>query len=127
MKINFKATALALALMTGTVGYAAAQNWGYHDRDDYRYDRDDYRGYDRGYDFRAGMHEAREHGFQDGAQVAREDVWRGKPFNPNPRGHNHCDNGYSRGFGSLHEYREHYAEAYHQGYASAFRDGRYYR
>lgn len=128
MKINLKLAALAFALIVGTVGYATAQDYGYHDRDDYRYyDRDDYRGWDRGNDFREGMHEAREHGFRDGAQTGREDLWRGKPFNPYPRGHNHCDNGYNREYGSLHEYREHYSDAYREGYMNAYRDGRYYR
>ena len=115
--------AMAVAFLMGSVGIAAAQNWGY-DRDDdrgYRYER-----YDRG-DFWRGMQVARSIGFEDGEQIAREDIWHRKPFNPYPRGHNHADRGYSRDFGSIHEYREQYARAYQQGYNSVFHRDRSYR
>jgi len=106
---------LGLAVLAGTAGYAAAQDWRY-DSDDYRYDRDAYRD-----NFRRGMQTAREIGYQDGARVAREDTWKGKLFNPNPRGrYAGADHGYSREFGSRHEYRERYAEAYREGYRNAF-------
>jgi len=116
-----------LALLAGTAGYAAAQDYRYYDDDDQRYyDADDYRYASRdyyGYDnFRRGLRVAREIGFRDGASVAREDVWRGKPFNPNPRGRfDDADHGYRREFGSKHEYREHYARAYREGYIRNFR------
>src|SRR6266571_5811993 len=67
MTSKLRIDALTLAVLTGTVGYAAAQ--------DYRYDNRGYeRGYDRGYDrddyrydnFRRGFHTAREFGFRDG-------------------------------------------------------------
>ncbi|HEV2697242.1 MAG TPA: hypothetical protein VGU90_04560 [Terriglobales bacterium] len=117
---NLTLAALAFAVFAGTIGYAAAQDHRYYDRDDYRYHRDYDRDGDRHYDFREGMQTARQIGFQDGAQVAREDSWRGKPFNPYPRGHNRAERGYEREFGSRHEYREHYAQAYYDGYSRAF-------
>ena len=130
MKHTFSVLALVFAVLAGTVGYASAQEGRYDDRDDYRYQRDyDHDSYHR--DFREARQTAREIGYQDGMQVAREDSWRGKPFNPNPRGHNHADRGYEREFGSLHEYREHYARAYYDGYSRAYQDHRdrdgYYR
>jgi hypothetical protein len=75
------------------------------------------------------MHEAREFGFRDGTTVAREDSYRGKPFNPNPRGrYDDADHGYRREFGSKHEYREHYIEAYRAAYQRSYRGyGGYYR
>lgn len=129
MKRKLSLAALAFAVFAGTIGYAAAQDYGYYDRDDSRYhrdyDRDDY----QHYDLREGMHSAREIGFQDGTQTAREDSWRGKPFNPYPRGHNHATRGYEREFGSAHEYREQYAQAYYDGYSRAYQRNRngYYR
>jgi hypothetical protein len=55
-------------------------------------------------------------------------MWRGKPFNPNPRGpYSGADDGYRREFGSRHEYREMYAQAYRDAYADVFRSRRYYR
>jgi len=96
MNRKLRLAALAIAVFTGTVGIAAAQNWGYYDRDDdrgYRYER-----YDRD-DFGRGVQVARSIGFEDGEQTAREDIWHRKPFNPYPRGHNHADRGYARDFG----------------------------
>ena len=138
MKKQLTRAALAIAVLAGTVGYAAAQDDRYYDRDDNRYydrgdgryDRDDsYRYYDhdgRYYDrydgYRRGIHVARETGFHDGADMAREDTWRGKRFNPKPRGrYDDKDHGYRHEFGSKHEYRERYAEAYRAGYGQAFR------
>ncbi len=142
MKNIIGTAALVIAMAAGSAGFAAAQNYGYdygYDRDDRRYhDADDYRyssqyhnrdgysfGYSYGYgygDSHRGYHAATEFGFRDGAQVAREDMWRGKPFNPMPRGrYDDADHGYSRAFGNRHEYREHYADAYRRGYESAFR------
>jgi len=128
MKHKLTLTALAFAVFAGTIGYAAAQDGRYNDRDDYRYQRNDRDDHYR-HDFREGLRTARETGYQDGMQTAREDAWRGKPFNPNPRGHNHADRGYEREFGSLHEYREHYARAYSEGYSQGYRDNGngYYR
>ena len=125
MKNKLRLAALVLTVVAGAAGFAAAQDYRYGDRDDNRYyDRDDYR-YDN---FRRGLHVARDVGFRDGAQVAREDMWRGKPFNPNPRGrYDDLDHGYRYEFGNKHEYREHYAEAYREGYMNTFRGNGYYR
>lgn len=122
MSNRFKIAALTLGLMAGTVGMAAAQDYRYYDRDDYGY-----HSYDRD-DFRQGMREAREFGSRDGASVAREDMWKGKPFNPNPRGRfGGADDGYRHEFGSKHDYCATYAQAYREAYENAFRDRRYYR
>lgn len=135
-----KMTALVLAVLAGTVGYAAAQDRGYYDRDDnrysdaddYRYDNDNDNGYgygrgDYGYDNSwRGLHVAREIGFRDGVQTAREDMGRRKRFNPNPRGrYDDADHGYNRAFGDKHEYREHYTEAYREGYRRTYRRNDY--
>ena len=126
MKNTFKVAALVLGLVAGTAGSLAAQDYRYYDRDD-----DDYRYYEGDYgrdNYRHAMHVARELGFRDGSEVAREDLWSGKPFNPNPRGRfDDDDHGYRRGFGNKHEYREHYAEAYREGYIRTYRSGAYYR
>ncbi len=133
MKNKLAWAALALAVVTGASGLAAAQEGRYYDRDDNRYyDRDDNRYNDRdGYrydSYRRGLHVARDFGFRDGSQVAREDMWNRKPFNPNPRGrYDDADHGYRRQFGNKHEYREHYSEAYRDGYMSTFRGRGYYR
>ncbi len=133
MKNKLAWAALALAVVTGASGLAAAQDGRYYDRDDNRYyDRDDNRYNDRdGYrydSYRRGLHVARDFGFRDGSQVAREDMWNRKPFNPNPRGrYDDADHGYRRQFGNKHEYREHYSEAYRDGYMSTFRGRGYYR
>ena len=143
MKNRLALAALVLGMAAGSAGIASAQDYRYPDRDgrydnrdDSRYDnRDgdrDNRYYDRGGDrddyFRRGLEVARNTGFHDGAEVAREDMWRNKPFNPNPRGrYDDADHGYRSQFGDKHEYREHYSEAYRDGYASAFRQNGNYR
>jgi hypothetical protein len=129
MKSKLSLMTLVLAMVAGSAGFAAAQDYRYGDGDDHRYD--DHRYYDRDGDrddyFRRGLEVARDFGFRDGAEVARQDMWRNKPFNPYPRGRNHADQGYRDEFGSLREYREHYSAAYRDGYASAFRRDGYYR
>jgi hypothetical protein len=126
MKNLFRMAALGVAVLLGS-SFAVAHDWD-RDDDDYRYSRD----YRYG-DFRRGMDIARSFGYQDGARVAQEDNWRGKPFNPNPRGpYAWADHGYRRGFGSVREYREHYARAYRNAYVSNRRgyqgnDGYWYR
>jgi len=123
MKRKLTVITLAWAVLTCTIGVASAQDGRRYDDDDYRYhrgyDRDDDRG-DYRQHFREGIRIAYNVGYQDGMQVAREDSWRGKPFNPYPRGHNHADRGYRDEFGSLRDYREHYAQAYHEGYERAY-------
>ena len=127
MQCSFKTLAMIATVLAGTAGIAAAQDGRYYDNDDYRYqnysyDRDDNRyDYNR-HNFRYGMHEAREFGARDGASVARQDLWSRKPFNPNPRGRfDDADHGYRREFGSLHEYRERYTDAYRAAYQRCFR------
>jgi hypothetical protein len=137
MRTSFKTLAMIGTVLAGMAGIAAAQDGRYYDRDDYRYDsrtydNDDYAYNNRYYNrenFWHGMHEAREFGFRDGSAVAREDMFRGKPFNPNPRGRfDDADHGYRREFGNKHEYREHYSEAYRAGYVRTFRgNDRFYR
>jgi hypothetical protein len=128
MRSRIIMTALVIAVLAGTAGYAAAQDYRYDRDGDRYYDRDDNRYYDRDDRFRSGFHVAREFGFRDGSAVAREDMWRGKPFNPNPRGrYDDADHGYRREFGNKHEYREHYSEAYRAGYQNTFRGRGYYR
>ena len=123
MKHKLRLVAMTVALLAGTVGYAAAQNWGY-DRDDNRYyDNGGYPG-----NFDRGMHVARDFGFRDGQEAARGDLWAGKPFNPNPRGRfDDADHGYRRQFGSKHEYRQYYSDAYREGYGRTYNNGRYSR
>lgn len=134
---RIKMAAMVIAVLAGTAATGAAQDGRYYDRDDNRYhDRDDYR-YQNGYynqygygddNFRQGMHVAREFGYRDGAEVARQDSWRGKGFNPNPRGrYDDADHGYRREFGSKHEYREHYIDAYREGYQENYGGNGYYR
>ena len=126
MKYKLALAALALAVVTGASGFAAAQDGRYGDRDDYRYN--DNRYYDRDDNYRRGFDVARDFGFRDGAQVAREDMWNRKRFNPNPRGRfDDADHGYRREFGDEHEYREQYSAAYRQGYRNTFRERGYYR
>jgi len=111
-----------LAALAAAATTAVAQDYRYYDGDRYQN-----RYYD-GDEIREGMRAAREFGFRDGSQVAHEDMWKGKPFNPNPRGpFSHADDGYRREFGSRHEYREAYAAAYRNGYQDAFRARRYSR
>lgn len=121
MTRKLKLALMAAAFLISTIGVAAAQDGRYYNHDGdgyYRYDRDD---------FRRGMQVARSIGFEDGEQVAREDMWHGKPFNPYPRGHNHADRGYARDFGSIQDYRANYADAYREGYSRAFQRSGYYR
>ncbi|HEY7351271.1 MAG TPA: hypothetical protein VH596_00765 [Terriglobales bacterium] len=119
MKRTFTTAVMLLTMLAGAAGIAAAQDYRYYDRDQYQY-------YGR-QDFRAGMRVARQFGFRDGNAVAREDMWRGKPFNPNPRGpYDDADHGYSRLYGSRHQYREAYAQAYREGYQRTFRERGYY-
>ncbi len=137
MKNLFRMAALGLAVLVGS-SFAMAQDWR-HDRDnddDDRYDNRYDNRYDRGhgYDYGRSLRFAHEVGYNDGAQVAREDSWRGKPFNPYPRGkYGRADHGYRREFGDRNGYRNRYADGYRDGYQSAFggyrgyNDGRYRR
>jgi hypothetical protein len=120
--------AVMVAGLAGITGYATAQDYRYSDRDDNgrydnRYDNDNR--YDS---FREGQHAAREFGYRDGAQVAREDARAGKRFNPKPRGRfDDRDHGYRREFGDKRQYRDEYSEAYRAGYQREFGERGYYR
>ena len=140
MTNKIRLAALALAVVAGSASLAAAQDYRYGDRDDDRYsdrdnryyDRDDYRYSDRdGYrddNFNRGLHVAREVGFRDGADMAREDMWKNKRFNPKPRGrYDDLDHGYRHEFGSKQQYENRYDAAYREGYAHTFRERGYYR
>jgi hypothetical protein len=104
-------------------GFASARpGWreGYQDyrRDGYPDYRNDYHPDSYRYDNNAGY----SIGYQDGASVAREDVWKNKPFNPNPRGkYDDMDHGYRREFGDKHYYKSQYAAGYRTGYENSFR------
>ena len=63
-------------------------------------------------------------GRAEGANQARKDIAQGKPFNPNPRGSNHTDNGYHSYMGDKNQYRASYTEGYRSGYESNFGGGR---
>ena len=63
-------------------------------------------------------------GSMEGANQARKDMAQGKPFNPNPRGSNHTDNGYHSYMGDKNQYRASYTEGYRSGYESNFGGGR---
>ena len=120
MKNAVRMAALGLAVLVGS-SFAVAQDWD-NERDDYRYDRA--YGYNH---FEDGRRVAHQIGYQDGVQVAREDQWHGKPFNPYPRGHYRwADHGYRRGFGDKNEYRSWYADGYGDGYKAASRGNRGY-
>jgi hypothetical protein len=61
-------------------------------------------------------------GFQDGISQAREDTYKDKPFNANPRGkYDDRDHGYRRGYGDKNSYKAQYSDGYRAGYESAFR------
>jgi hypothetical protein len=109
---TLRTAALGLAVMAASGGAALAQGgYGYYDRGDYGYGRETFR-------------IARDIGFQDGANVGRDDFYHRKPFDPYPRGkYAHADHGYHRQYGDRYAYSEQYARAYQAGYRSSF--GRY--
>lgn len=81
-------------------------------------------GYGNGTYYPAGRYgsPAYQIGFQDGAQVAREDNSNRKPFNPNPRGRfDDEDHGYTSRYGSKGTYKAQYTSGYRAGYESVRR------
>ena len=89
------------------------------DRDD-RYRGNGYYGNDA-YNGRVGY----DTGYQDGVTMARDDQYRNKPFNPNPRGRfDDRDHGYRREYGDKSAYRSQYTDGYRAGYQSTY-NGRY--
>jgi len=64
-------------------------------------------------------------GYQDGAEIAREDMYNNKRFNPEPRGRfDDRDHGYRREYGDKNFYKSQYTEGYRAGYQATY-DRRY--
>jgi hypothetical protein len=64
---------------------------------------------------------AYDNGYQDGATMAREDIYKNKRFNPEPRARfGGRDDGYSRAYGDKNIYKAEYTDGYRAGYESAF-------
>jgi len=60
-------------------------------------------------------------GYQDGVAMAREDIYKNKRFNPEPRGpFDDRDNGYSRAYGDKNLYKAEYTDGYRAGYEATF-------
>jgi hypothetical protein len=108
-------------------GYASGFRSGYQEvagpRDGY------YGGYNRGRSygesFRGGYDQdaygggniAYRFGYEDGSSVAREDIYKRKSYNPNPRGrYDDADHGYRREYGNKNQYKADYANGYRAGY-----------
>lgn len=92
------------------------------------------RGYDRGYEWQhAGWRSgyggnggsvANRFGYEDGIQMAREDMDRHKKYNSKPRGRfGDRDDGYHREFGDKNYYKAEYTAGYRAGYDATY--GRY--
>jgi hypothetical protein len=89
------------------------------DRDD-GYRNNGYRG-DGFYGSGSRNRVAYDSGYQDGVIMAREDQYKNKPFNPNPRARfGGRDDGYSRSYGDKNVYKAEYTDGYRAGYESAF-------
>jgi hypothetical protein len=90
------------------------------DRDN-RYRGNGYYGNDGYYNGRVGY----DTGYQDGVTMARDDQYRNKPFNQNPRGRfDDRDHGYRREYGDKNDYRAQYTDGYRAGYEATY-NGRY--
>ncbi len=123
------AVALFALALSSTAAFAQYGNpGGNRDRDDGGWRSNDHDGWNGGfrYDERGGYGEraetARRFGFEDGTEVASEDIRRHKRFNSDPRGRYHdCDRGYHHEFGDRGWYKEQYARAYRNGYNQEYR------
>ena len=113
-------------------GYQSASRgrWGNGRYDSYNRDEGYYRndsynpGWNGGYGY--GNRDAYNIGFQDGSTVAREDLYKRKPYNPDPRGkYDHRDRGYRREYGDKNSYRATYSEGYRAGYERVMNRRRY--
>jgi hypothetical protein len=105
-------------------GYASVNRRGDWDRDR---DRDN-RGYGwsfgRDGSFRSPAYDI---GYQDGSSVGREDLQKGKRYNPDPRGrYDDRDHGYRREYGDKGSYKAEYANGYRAGYEANFNSYRRY-
>jgi hypothetical protein len=98
------------------------------DRDDHyrgdRYRGDNHYGNGNGYyggNYRYNSRAGYDVGYQDGVTMAREDQYKNKPFNANPRARfGGRDNGYNREYGDKNAYKDQYTDGYRAGYQSAF-------
>jgi len=60
-------------------------------------------------------------GYQDGVTMAREDLYKNKPFNPNPRARfDGRDHEYRREYGNKNAYKGEYTDGYRAGYRATF-------
>jgi hypothetical protein len=106
-------------------GYDAVSNR----RGDHDHDADD-RGYSGLWGYGDGRFSSPAYniGYQDGAQVAREDIQNGKRFNSTPRSrYDDRDHGYRREYGSKDRYKSIYTDGYRAGYEANYRDPYYGR
>jgi hypothetical protein len=106
-----------------------AERPGWRDRDGDRDDR--YRGganYGNGYyggSYVDNRRIAYDTGYQDGVTMAREDLYKNKRFNPNPRARfDNRDHGYHHEYGDKNTYKNQYTDGYRAGYEATF-NGRY--
>ena len=102
-----------------------AERPGWRDGDGDRDDR--YRGgayYGNGYNGGTYAYNGRigyDTGYQDGATMAREDLYKNKSFNPNPRARfDDRDHGYHREYGDKNAYKAQYTDGYRAGYEATF-------
>lgn len=93
------------------------------ERPGFREDRDRDGGY-RGNGFFGSRRESRvayDNGYQDGVTMAREDIYKNKRFNAEPRSRfGGRDDGYSRGYGDKNVYKAEYTDGYRAGYEATF-------
>jgi hypothetical protein len=104
---------------------AGFQRTQWHERDRDRDDDGRYDGYGPPWygngNPRYGGYAGYSIGYRDGSSVAREDIAKGKPFNPNPRGpYDDEDHGYRSEYGSKSAYKSQYADGYRNGYQAVF-------
>jgi hypothetical protein len=60
-------------------------------------------------------------GYQDGVTMAREDIYKNKRFNPEPRARfDDRDHGYHREYGDKNAYQAEYTDGYRAGYEATF-------
>jgi hypothetical protein len=70
-----------------------------------------------GYNGRVGY----DTGYEDGVTMAREDQYKNKPFNPNPRARfDGRDHNYRREYGDKNDYKAQYTDGYRAGYQATF-------
>lgn len=103
-------------------GYAEGFRAGFEsERPTWRGDRDDRY---RGNGFYGGDDRDRaayDIGYRDGSEMAREDIYKNKRFNSEPRARfGGRDDGYARQYGDKNLYKSEYADGYRAGFESSF-------